>query len=60
MEPDRASIRPFSVDTDEYPFASNWFEQDGTRMHYVDEGTGPAILLLHGNPTWSYLRNNFV
>ena len=28
---------------------------DGIRLHYVDEGSGPPILLVHGQPTWSYL-----
>ncbi|WP_455379427.1 alpha/beta fold hydrolase [Petrachloros mirabilis] len=60
MEPDQTSIRPFSVDADEYPFASRWFERNAARMHYVDEGTGPTILLLHGNPTWSYLYRNMI
>jgi haloalkane dehalogenase len=30
-------------------------EQDGLRMHYLDEGEGDPVLLLHGEPTWSYL-----
>lgn len=29
-------------------------------IHYVDEGRGPVILLLHGNPTWSYLYRNVI
>ena len=28
---------------------------DGLRMHYVDEGSGAPVLLLHGEPTWSFL-----
>jgi haloalkane dehalogenase len=28
---------------------------DGTKIHFIDEGEGPAVLLVHGNPTWSYL-----
>ena len=39
---------------DEYPFESHWFETDGRVMHYVDEGQGPVLLLVHGNPTWSF------
>jgi haloalkane dehalogenase len=35
-------------------------EVDGLRMHYVDEGGGEAILLLHGEPTWSYLWRKIV
>ncbi len=40
-----------------YPFAEHWLELDqGVRMHYVDEGpaTAPVVLMLHGNPTWSF------
>jgi haloalkane dehalogenase len=33
---------------------------DGLRMHYVDEGDGEPILLLHGEPTWSYLWRRIV
>jgi haloalkane dehalogenase len=38
-----------------YGFEPHYVEQDGLRMHYLDEGSGPAVLLLHGEPTWSYL-----
>ena len=37
-----------------YPFASHWLDQDGARMHYLDEGSGPPVLLLHGTPGWSF------
>ncbi len=29
-------------------------------MHYIDEGTGPVIICLHGNPTWGFLFRNLV
>ncbi|NBC18401.1 MAG: alpha/beta fold hydrolase, partial [Bacteroidetes bacterium] len=29
-------------------------------MHYVDEGDGPPVLMLHGNPTWSFLYRHLV
>jgi haloalkane dehalogenase len=38
-----------------YPFEPHYLEHEGLRMHYVDEGAGPPVLLLHGEPTWSYL-----
>ena len=38
-----------------YAFEPNYLEQDGLRMHYVDEGAGDPVLLLHGEPTWSFL-----
>lgn len=37
-----------------------FFEADGLRMHYVDEGDGPPVLLLHGEPTSSYLWRNVI
>lgn len=39
-----------------YPFRSHWLEVAGGRLHYLDEGPkdAPALLLLHGNPTWSF------
>ncbi len=52
--------RKFPVDRHEYPFDSHWLERDGARMHYLDEGTGTPVLLLHGNPTWSYLYRNVI
>ncbi len=43
-----------------YPFAPNYVEQDGLRLHYVDEGSGAPVLLLHGEPTWSYLYRKVI
>jgi haloalkane dehalogenase len=44
----------------DYPFAPNWLDLDGLRMHYVDEGAGAPVLLLHGEPTWSFLWRHAV
>ena len=30
----------------------------GYRMHYLDEGSGPVVVMVHGNPTWCYLYRN--
>jgi haloalkane dehalogenase len=38
-----------------YAFEPRYLEQDGLRMHYVEEGAGDPVLLLHGEPTWSFL-----
>jgi len=52
--------RPFEVDASEYPFQDHWLPyRDGT-IHYIDEGEGPVVVLLHGNPTWSYLYRNVI
>lgn len=37
-----------------YPFESRYLDIEGQRLHYVDEGRGPAIVFVHGNPTWSF------
>ena len=37
-----------------YPFASRFMQVDGERLHYLDEGTGPAVVFVHGTPSWSY------
>jgi haloalkane dehalogenase len=39
----------------DYAFEPRYVEQDGLRMHYVDEGAAAPILLLHGEPTWAFL-----
>src|SRR5580698_3483047 len=46
-----------------FPFTLRFAElPDGVRMHYVDEGPadGEVVLLLHGQPTWSYLYRDVV
>jgi haloalkane dehalogenase len=41
----------------DFPFQPHYFENDGVRMHYLDEGPNdaPVALLMHGMPSWSYL-----
>jgi haloalkane dehalogenase len=43
-----------------YPFASQELKIDGLRYHYLDEGSGPVLLLSHGNPTWSFFWREIV
>lgn len=45
---------------DLYPFRSNYLTVPGGRMHYLDEGDGPPIVMLHGNPTWSFYFRELV
>ncbi len=52
--------RPFSVSESEYPFRDRWFERDGVSIHFVDEGKGTAVLMLGGNPTWSFLYRKVI
>lgn len=58
--PSRSSGRPVWVDESEYPFASHFFETGDGRMHYVDEGHGPPVVLIHGTPTWSFLYRHLI
>ncbi len=48
------------ADRYQYPFTENYAQIDGQRMHYVDEGNGPVILMVHGEPTWSYLYRKMI
>ena len=43
-----------------YPFTGTWREVGGFRMHVLDEGQGDVVLMLHGNPTWSFFFRNLV
>ncbi len=43
-----------------YDFEPRYVEQDGLRMHYVEEGTGDPVLLLHGEPTWAFLYRKMI
>jgi len=43
-----------------YDFAPNYVYVEGARIHCVDEGSGPVVLLLHGEPTWSYLYRRMI
>ncbi len=43
-----------------YPFEPHYVDVGGLRMHYVDEGAGRPVLLLHGEPSWSYLYRKMI
>jgi haloalkane dehalogenase len=43
-----------------YPFETRYVNINGAQVHYVDEGSGPTLLLLHGNPTWSFLYRDLI
>src|SRR6266581_245305 len=46
-----------------WPFTPRWVTtSDGIRLHYVDEGprNGAPVVMLHGNPTWSYAYRLFL
>lgn len=42
------------LDTKEYPFTHKYFDVNGVKLHYVDEGSGDVLLFVHGTPSWSF------
>lgn len=44
----------------DFPYKPNYLELDGARVHYIDHGSGSAVLCLHGEPTWSYLYRKLI
>jgi len=43
-----------------YPFEPNYLEVGNFKMHYVDEGKGEPVVMLHGDPTWGYLWRKLI
>jgi haloalkane dehalogenase len=43
-----------TLDRTAYPFAEKWTALRAGRLHYVDEGKGDPVVLVHGTPTWSF------
>jgi len=43
-----------------YPFEGKVLDRNGLRYHYLDEGQGEPVLMLHGNPTWSFYYRELV
>ena len=48
------------VSHDLYPFESHFEIIGGHRYHYVEEGRGEPVLMLHGNPTWSFYYRELI
>ena len=42
------------IDRKEYPFASHYLPLGAGRMHYLDEGAGAPVVMVHGTPDWSF------
>lgn len=51
---------PDWLDRNEYPFESKYFLSAAGRMHYVDIGEGDPIVMVHGNPGWSFEFRNII
>ncbi|HEY6006877.1 MAG TPA: alpha/beta fold hydrolase [Geobacteraceae bacterium] len=43
-----------------YPFTGRRLDIDGLSYHYLDEGEGPVVVMVHGNPSWSFYYRNLV
>lgn len=43
-----------------YPYKTRYFNNNGFNMHYVDKGKGKPVLMIHGNPTWSFYFRNII
>jgi haloalkane dehalogenase len=43
-----------------WDYTPHYLEQEGLRLHYVDDGAGPTVLLLHGEPTWGFLYRKVI
>lgn len=43
-----------------FPFTSRWTEVNGFKYHYVDEGEGEPVVMIHGNPTWSFYFRSLI
>ena len=44
----------------DFPFAPHFKDMGHFQMHYVDEGAGEPVVLVHGDPTWGYLYRKFI
>ena len=51
---------PFDVPQELFPVEHRFLNLDGARIHYVDEGAGKTLLLLHGNPSWCFLYRKII
>ena len=53
-------IRSIDSFRDLYPFVSHFARLGGFRYHYVDEGAGDPVVMVHGNPTWSFYFRSLI
>lgn len=53
-------IYPDWLDRNEYPFESHYFDSSVGKIHYIDEGEGDPVVMVHGNPGWSFEFRNII
>ena len=56
----RSASRPQWLDEQLYPFQSRFVEIEGNRIHYIDEGSGPTLFLLHPGVGWSFMYSDMI
>jgi haloalkane dehalogenase len=54
------NTNPAWINSQEYPFSPHYFTCTNGKMHYVDEGEGAPIVLVHGNPIWSFAFRHLI
>lgn len=57
--PTHSDVVPSAIRA-KWPYCPRFAEVNGWRMHYVDEGNGDPVVLLHGNPTWGFLYRDVI
>ncbi len=60
IDANQIATRPDWLTKEMFPFESQFMEIRGHQVHFVDEGQGPTILFIHGNPTWSFLYRHLI
>ncbi len=45
---------------EQYPFKDRYWDRQGLKLHYVDEGKGETVVMVHGNPTWSFYYRKLI
>ena len=43
-----------------FPFVPHYYSANGIDLHFIDEGNGEPIVMVHGNPTWSFYWRNLI
>ncbi|NWJ95338.1 MAG: alpha/beta fold hydrolase [Chloroflexi bacterium] len=51
---------PAWINRHEYPFAPHYYQCEAGKMHYIDEGKGEPIVMVHGNPIWSFSYRHLI
>jgi haloalkane dehalogenase len=49
-----------NIDSSIYPFDGAYFDRNELKLHYLDEGEGDPVVMVHGNPSWSIYYRNLV